>query len=334
MLTRSTISTLNGVYTASVAVELDALDSVMTSAYGEPRIDTAGLIPFSSTLANPATSVALDYTADLGSVPAAGSALLTPTVGARAYTIQGSGTLSTDTAIVSNPGRFIGTQEIVGDFDIRAQLLSFTPVISVPAADGFAAGFLLSEGTGDSNAGTLFAWGAHRGTPAITHRRRATDGAALATVASVAMASPIGLYIRVVRSGNDLTGYYSVDAGTTWTALGTSVTTRAALRVGLFVNSGSNTVATLLATDVLLQTVPTEETSFTITGGPNLRYIRSQSPHTINLDGKVDPDALAKVKGWVDTLRSRLSTIKTTLYTNPNPKAAGADGAETVETVA
>jgi hypothetical protein len=155
----------------------------------------------------------------------------------------------------------------------------------------------------------------------------------MAEVAGVNIASVSGLRLLVVRADASLTYKYSTDNGITYTTLGTSTVTASSVRAGLFANSGLSTLATVLVDEYVITSSPSNVSSFTIAGGPNLRYIRSQAPHTFRLDGKVDPDAKAKVRGWVAEVVRRISVAKTALLANQDPAASGVDGTVTLTRV-
>lgn len=331
MIAKTKLQIVNSVYQASVAVELDAVDTKYVAAYGEPRVDVAGVIPYVSDLATPQTALAFDTAQDIGTVPVAGSNALLPAVGVRGYSISGSGTFLTNTAIVTNAGYFKGKLEVIGDFEIRVQLLSAPDVPDASIADGYGIGLGVFDSLATAGEPvTLLTWGAHRGAPRISHRRRTTAGGSLTEVAGVAQASVTGVYLRIQRVSGVMTAAYSLNAGSTWTSLGTSTSALESVSVGFFVNSGDSGAQVATVTDLLLQTLPDEVTEFTIKGSPNLRYIRSQSPHTFQLDSKVDPDAEAKVKGWISEITERLTDAKDVLFTNEDPSVADADGDEKV----
>lgn len=330
MLVRSMIRTINGVYQASVTTEVDSVDSVYIAAYGEPRVDTAGSIPYTSALTPPATAIAFDTAVDLPTVPAAGSAAVAPAVGPSSLSLAGSGTL-TGATITANAGFFNGKLQVSGDFDIRVHLLSAPDTIDASAVDGYAIGLGAFDSLVAGAPATLVTWGGHHGAPRISHRRRTVAAAAATEVAGIDRASIAGIYLRLARTSGTMTAYYSLDNKVTWVPLGTSTSTLDTIAVGLFINSGSGVLQTALVSDALLQSVPVSGFTFTIVGGPNLRLIRSQSPHMFQLDGRLDPDAKAKVKGWVAEITTRIGAQKTLLFANPNVAATGVDGHETMQ---
>jgi len=57
--------------------------------------------------------------------------------------------------------------------------------------------------------------------------------------------------------------------------------------------------------------------SFTLSGGPALAYIRSGMPIEFSLDSNVDSEAVNKVKGWSVEMKNRITTEITALKTKP-----------------
>jgi len=318
MIVRKTLSVKNSVHSAAVEVELDSLEMSYVQAYGEPKIDLAGAIPFTpSSPSSPSGELELGTSTDIGTVPASGSATFNE--GIEAYEVLGSGTF--DTNLTTHPGFFFGNAEVIGDFRIRTRLDHADDHLADPSSsDGFSIGLGIFQGDEVDDAGVLFGWGGNHNPLGINLWHRATDGANASLVNSVARSSPNGIFFEVVRESDTLTFRYSTDNGDSWATIGTVTITQQALRVGIFVNSGVASNAFAIMSNVELVSLPTEEVnSFTISNGPDLVLIRSQAPHDFQLDGKTDSEAEAKVAGWAAEIIDRLKTAKTDLLTEANP---------------
>ena len=91
MLIKTTLSVSDKVYAASVDVESDALETSYFQAYGEPKIDLAGVIPYvPASPQQPPGQIDLDSTVELGTPPAAGSVTDKPALGDAVVEIKGS----------------------------------------------------------------------------------------------------------------------------------------------------------------------------------------------------------------------------------------------------
>lgn len=318
MIVRKTLSVKNSVHKASIEVELDSLEMSYIQAHGEPKVDLAGIIPFTpSTPSTPSGALSFDIEGDIGSVPEAGSSSFND--GLDAYELNGSGTFPT--ARTSHPGFFKAKQEVIGDFRLRARLDHASGHLADPSAsDGFLIGLGIFLDDAAGAPGAILGWGGHNSALGINLWQRTVLDAAFSTINSVARTSPNGIYFEVVRDSDSLTFKYSTDNGDSWATIGTITITQQTLRVGLFINSGVATTAFAILSNVELVSLPTEEVnSFTILNGPDLVLLRSQSPHEFQLDGKTDGEAEAKVEGWSEEIEDRLKAAKDTLLTKANP---------------
>lgn len=320
MLIKRVPSAVNNVYSVSIDVTVDSLEATYMAAYGEPRIDLAGVIPYNG-IPTPSSVAPLNITTDIGTVPVAGSVAAQPGVGPKAKLLLGSGTFPS--GLITNPGLFHGADDVIGDFQADATLLSATPIPNVSAADGFGVGLAVFEEPGDGQPGLILGWGGHNSGYKVFLWRRSTVGGALTEVAAATLASPTGLRLRIVRSSQNLVCSYSLNGGASYTTLSTVVVAKTAVRVGAFANSGTSQVIQALIDDFAIQILPiTSGSSFTIGGSPNLAYIRTNAPHVFSLSATTDPEAEAKVKGWGDTIVARIAAAKGALLANPNPSVS------------
>ena len=179
--------------------------------------------------------------AALLTVTSSGNALPSPWVGADIGSpgLPGSASYSGGTFTLSGSGSDIwGTadafqfvyQSLTGDGEILAQ------VTGLGNTDPWAkAGVMIRESlaAGSANAAMLVTPG--NGT---TFQRRTATGAASTSTAGTAATVPI--WVRLVRSGNTLTGYASAD-GVSWTLVGSdTISMSATVLIGLVVTSHNN----------------------------------------------------------------------------------------------
>jgi hypothetical protein len=59
--------------------------------------------------------------------------------------------------------------------------------------------------------------------------------------------------------------------------------------------------------------------TFTITGGPNLAFVRSGMPISFSLAFAIDPLAMNKAIGWGITMMTRIQTVMAALKAQPQP---------------
>jgi hypothetical protein len=128
MLVKTALSTSNNTYQASLEVTVDSLETAYMNAYGEPRVDLAGTIPYAGTPI-PTSEATLSVTTDLGAPPVAGSVTAQPGISSKAKSISASGTFPND--LTSNPGTFHGAPDVVGDFQLDLTIASVAPVPNV-----------------------------------------------------------------------------------------------------------------------------------------------------------------------------------------------------------
>jgi hypothetical protein len=169
------------------------------------------------------------------------------------------------------------------------------------------------------------------GTKELAIYQRSTTGGVLTRKAGLVPSSYEGLLLRVVRTSSTFVFTYSLDGGTTWVTLSAAVgATAASYHAGLFVNNGSLTLSDSLQLAIVDSTVLRKGSLgyFTILNA-GTALMRGQSPHQLALDGKVDPEAENKVKGWNAEIRDRLIIAKTTLLLQENPVNAASAGSTT-----
>jgi len=160
----------------------------------------------------------------VGTVGSAGSA----TFSGSTYTIAGSGV---DISGTSDAFRY-AYQTSTGDCDITARVsdLSVTNAAAkavVMVRESLNANSVQAMVVVTPSSGVSFQW-------------RSTTGGSTSTTAGPSVTAPY--WIRLVRSGNTFTGYYSAD-GTTWTAISTTTMSMASsTNMGLGVTSHSDGV--------------------------------------------------------------------------------------------
>lgn len=331
MLLASQTQAVNHVTTGSMSVEFDTLESAFAKAYGEPSVDLGGVIPYSPLVTGP-DILAFDTALNVGTATG-GSAVPVPGYGVGGFAVYGRGGMPA--GLYSLDGYFSGRQSVGTDFTLEARILAAIPgaTLTVPAPDqGLVEGIALFETL--TTDGPVILFGICHPTAGITelsiHQRTTTAGV-LVRKAGVVLSSYAGVMVRVVRTGALFVFTYSIDGGVTWIAIDPAVgATAASYACGLFVNNGSLTLADSL-NRVLFDKVVLRKGKigyFTIIG-TNLSLMRSQSPHQLALDGKTDPEAENKVKGWLAAIRLRLIDAKVALLAQPNPVNETANGTTT-----
>jgi hypothetical protein len=161
---------------------------------------------------------------DIGQVGVAGSA----TYANGTFTVKGAGTAIWSTA----DGFHFAYQPLSGDGTIVARVVSVSPS---------SVGGVMVRETLNASATELFTTLYNQN---IYMNYRTTTGGS--TSQSVGGSAPLPYWVKVVRSGNTLSGYSSPD-GVTWTQVGTSqtITMGQNVYIGLAVSSGStSTLAT------------------------------------------------------------------------------------------
>jgi hypothetical protein len=333
MIIRTTKSVTNKVYSATLSVEFSTLETEFAKAYGEPKIDLNGQIPFSPTApALPPGQITLSAEADMGTVPVSGGANWND--GLDAWEVVGSGTFPN--LLDDTVGFYKHAEEVVGDFEFVARLDhvgggSFDAGDDPTLKDGFRVGLMLSYGDDTDGPQVILGWGAHNSGYNMALWHRPTAGTAFSVVNEISRSSPNGLYFRLTRTSLTLLAEYSLDNGDTWNTIGSTTLDRQAWRVGLFANSGNSDAVEAIMSNVSLTQTPVEDVNVFTIGGENRVLMRSQSPHTFKLDGKLDTEAENKVDGWAAEIKDRLIQAKSDLFAqNDNPTA---DIGETVEQV-
>lgn len=164
---------------------------------------------------------------DIGAVGQAGSSSVEPSTGV--FTVQGSGADIWGAADAFHfARRSVG---LTGDGTITAR------VSSVQNTNRWAkAGVMLRSTTA---AGSMNAMTVVSATQGVSFSRRAATGGNSASTTVEEVSAP--QWVRLVRSGNSFTSYYSSD-GTAWTQIGTAQTISmgATVEVGLCVTSHNN----------------------------------------------------------------------------------------------
>jgi hypothetical protein len=317
----------NKLHTAQVSVTTDALENEYFTAYGEPKIDLAGEIPFTPTAPSiPPGQITLDEEADLGQPGASGSA--DELTALDALEIQGAGKFPA--LLDDSVGFFKHAREVTGDFEMRARIDDIDgglieSLVDPTTVDGFRVGMALFDGDEGDDPSVIFGWGSHHSGRNLVLWHRTTKGGAYSAINTLARSDYRGLFLRLVRNSLTLSAYYSIDNGSTWSLMATTTLAVQSYRVGLFVNSGvADELTTAVISNLTLTALPVEDGNvFTIEGGPLLAFMRSQAPHVFSLDGKTDPEAENKVAGWADEIKQRLVTAKSTLFSQNTPPSGG-----------
>ncbi len=162
-------------------------------------------------------------TADIGAAGLAGSASQTGGI----YTVRGAGRI----AGTADRFRFV-YQTLSADGEIKAQLTA------VPTGNTNGSfGVMIRESL---TAGSRYAYmGVSQDLKFRWQRRSSTSGSTATTTST--LSAPPNTWVRLVRSGNTITGYKSTN-GTTWTKVSSrSISMAANVYVGFVVASGSTT---------------------------------------------------------------------------------------------
>lgn len=315
MILTKTINALAGVYTASVSVTVDPLETDYFSTYGEPRVDLAGTFTYIPEV--PQVSLAIALTpGDIGTVTVPGT--VSYNAGLAGYELTASGQFTS--GVANNPGLFYRNDQVIGDWQFVMRIDHVQDVVAPNASNGMLIGIGCFTGAGDQAPGFIFGWGGSQEAPAIEVRQRTTQGGNLTKVAGIARASSHGILLKAVRTSDNVALSYSLDNGVTYTTLTTVTIALAGVVTGLFFNSGLTTAGYAIVTQLSFQTLPASApNSFVITGSPQLAYLRSNSPHEFSLNSALDADAKAKVIGWADGIVSRITAAKTQLMARPSP---------------
>jgi lysophospholipase L1-like esterase/regulation of enolase protein 1 (concanavalin A-like superfamily) len=176
---------------------------------------------------------------DLGSVAASGSSGYSNGV----YTVNGSGADIWGSA----DGAYFVRQQITGDCDIRARVVSLSNTHVAAKA-----GVMIRESLNANSAHALVNVTPSAGAEFI---RRTTTGGASTATGNAGIAAPH--WVRLVRSGNTFTAYRSAD-GVTWATIGSdTIAMGATVYAGLVVTSHNDgTLATATVGNVSLTALP------------------------------------------------------------------------------
>lgn len=332
MLLTSQVTAINLVYTGSVSVELDSLENAYVKAYGEPTIALGGQIPY-ETLSNGSDVLPFDTSLNIGVAASGGFATPLPGLGAGAYDLVGRGGMPSLAGSVS--GFFYGRSAVSTDFTmVSRRIVAIAGDTATPPAPtaGMVQALAMFESL--TTGGPVIFFGLVQlpdGALELAVCRRAIADDELVRVAGITLSSYDGLLLRIIRTGTSLAFAYSQDAGVTWTTLQAAVSASAATyAVGWFLNNGSMTLSDsinrMLVDSTVLQKGLLGYFSYLNAG---TALFRSQAPHQFSLDGKVDPEAENKVKGWVAEIRARLIAAKTALMAQENPVNAASAGTTT-----
>ncbi len=178
-----------------------------------------------ATFANVAVTTSSWLSQDIGNPSVAGQA----TYSSGTFTVLGAGS---DIWGSTDQFRFV-YQPLTGDGEIVAR------VASVENKDAWSKAAVMIRG--DLTANAAYAMAAVTSLNGTIFQSRSSAGGASTFTTGTTAGAP--QWIRVVRSGNTLSGYYSAD-GLTWAALGTStVTIGSTVYVGLAVTSHNPAVA-------------------------------------------------------------------------------------------
>jgi hypothetical protein len=319
MIITSKFSVINLVYSNTLVVTFDAQETRFAKAYGEPRIDVAGVIPYDAGEPAPPVNLAFTIEEDIGAPLVGGAAAFNNASANWEISAVGDTTLTPGTVV----GFHKGFEEVLGNVLLATQIDYVAGNVDEGVGDDYLIGFCVLPGTdaADDLAGLFFGWGQYNSVRRIFAFEKTKGGAGVLIGAPVARPSPNGLYLRMTREADAYTFEYSLNNAQTWAVLGSTTLGSAAPRLGLFVSSGDDlTPATALFSNLAATTLPVPTPgTFTILGSPDMRLMRSQGPHTFQLDGKVDPQAKEKVEGWSAEISARLSAAKATLLANPDP---------------
>lgn len=188
----------------------------------------------SGTPSAPATE---DWTGqDVGSIGVAGNSSYNASTDT--FTIQASGADIFNTA---DSFRYVTLDGgLVGDGEIVARVASIGNTHSWAKA-----GLMIRDGLANNARNVAVLVSPNNN---VSFQNRPTDGAATATTTATGVGAP--RWLRLVRSGNNFTGYHSTD-GVNWTQHGATVslTLPSNLQIGLCVTSHNNSTLTTAAID-------------------------------------------------------------------------------------
>lgn len=195
------------------------------------------------------------------------------------FTVNGGGANITGT---SDQFYFV-TQTLAGDGEIRARLVSF----SGGAASAKAGVMFRNDTTAGSAAAYMSLYLPSSTNGANSFRTRGT-GASYATTTTTGN-STLPTWVRVVRSGNNFSGYTSPD-GTTWTQVGSATaiaTMNSSPLVGLAVTSNSTAALSTAVFDNVSVISATVQSGPSVDAGPGEN---ATLPTPVNLAGSMSDD--------------------------------------------
>jgi hypothetical protein len=202
---------------------------------------------------------------DIGAVAAPGSASFNPST--QTWTVNGAGDIWTG----ESHDWFQFTSQ---PFNGNGQLLATITSLTLPGTSGSRAGVMFRDGLGVGAAyASMILLRNSASAYYIDFQWRGSQGAASSW--SSVNVSGVPQWVKLVRSDNTFSGYYSSD-GTTWTQIGTAqaITMGVDAQAGLAVCSHASTVSTATFTNVSLEAL-----------GTPLFAANSQSATNVRSDG-------------------------------------------------
>lgn len=320
MIINTKLGVINHVHRATLEIELDAQESRFVKAYGEPRVDIAGVFPYEAQDPPAPEALLFDIEEDIGSSVVGGSTLFN--TASHNWEITAAGSIAAGLSGVH--GFHKGVRDVLADIRFETQIDYVDAELEVATADYIHGWAILPGFDASANLpGVFFGWGSYDGQRGIWafEKEANEDGTLIGSLVPVQYAN--GVFLRIERTGSTFILKYSLNNAETWSVFAEVHVAAKAPRIGLFTSSGdTNNTATSKALFSRIATTtnpPAIPGTFEILGSPSMRYIRSQSPLSFQLDGKVDPEAEQKVVGWAIEMKARLEHAKVTLLGHPDP---------------
>ncbi len=248
---------------------------------------------------------------DIGDVGAAGSVSRAGSV----FTISGSGADVWHTA----DGFYYVFQPLDGDGSLTAEILN------LQNTDEWAkSGVMIREST---NAGSVFALASLRADGQAQSIWRTTTGAEAAASALVG-GTGFPKWVKIVRTGNNFTAYFRVNAGDAWAQLGTPLIINMSpnAQIGLFVCSHKAGILSQAQLDQVALEVPQNGNTAVESAAANLPMPDSSNLWTLNVGSVGIPavPAAGRVHGKIFTAqRAMLNADGLTIRTAEFPPEAG-----------
>jgi hypothetical protein len=270
-----------------------------------------GSYVFRLTASDGAAATTLDLSVNVGgNPPFAGQNInaSTPTGshsgGGASYTVSGGGANISGT---SDQFYFL-SQALAGDGELRARITSMS--VGNTSAK---AGVMLR---GDTSAGARMAYlsAYSSGASSNSYRTRATDGASTNTT-STSGTPAFPFWLRVVRVGNNFSGFTSQD-GNTWTQVGstTAIAANATMLAGLAVTSADPAaLCTAVFDHVTLSAWPANLAALVNAGAD----VTTAFPAPAMLEGSSSDDGLPAPPATVTLAWSKISGPGTVTFGNP-----------------